>query len=224
MNAEAKTLEQQPAPVAQPVESNQPMEVYSNKSNFELAQRIAKALSESSLVPTEYRQNVPNCLIALEMANRIGCSPLFVAQNLYVIQGRPSWSSTFIIASINSCKRFSPLRFEVTGEGMQRQCVAWAVELRTGERLESPIVSMAMAKAEGWYDKNGSKWKTMPDLMLRYRSAAFFGRLYAPEMLLGMQAAEEVQDVIDVTPQRGEAATGVAGAKALLEPAAEAAS
>ena len=212
----AVVTEQPQTIAAQTVESNQPMEVYSNKANFELAQRIASALSKSSLVPEAYRDNIPNCLIALEMANRVGCSPLMTMQNLYVIQGRPSWSSTFIIASINSCGRFSPLRFSLKGEGMQRTCIASAIEKATGEVLEGPEVSMAMAKAEGWLGKNGSKWQTMPELMLRYRSAAFFGRLYAPEMLLGMQAAEEVADIIDVTPQRAEPATGVAGAKAML--------
>ena len=168
-------------------------------------------------MPEAYRDNIPNCLIALEMANRVGCSPLMTMQNLYVISGRPSWSSTFIIASINSCGRFSPLRFTLKGSGMERTCVASAIEKATGEILEGPAVSMAMAKAEGWLGKNGSKWQTMPELMLRYRSAAFFGRLYAPEMLLGMQAAEEVQDVIDVTPTRvSDKPIGVAGAKSLL--------
>jgi hypothetical protein len=213
MNAEAKAVEQT---IVSLPESDKPLEVYSNKANFELAQRIASALSKSSLVPSEYRDNVPNCLIALEMANRIGCSPLMAMQNLYVIQGRPSWSSAFIIASINSCGRFSPLRFTLKGEGMQRSCIASAIEKATGELLEGPEVSMAMAKAEGWLGRNGSKWQTMPELMLRYRSAAFFGRLYAPEMLLGMQAQEEVSDVIDVTPVRAENTTGVAGAKAML--------
>ena len=145
----AVVTEQPQTIAAQTVESNQPMEVYSNKANFELAQRIASALSKSSLVPEAYRDNIPNCLIALEMANRVGCSPLMTMQNLYVIQGRPSWSSTFIIASINSCGRFSPLRFSLKGEGMQRTCIASAIEKATGEVLEGPEVSMAspMTKA-----------------------------------------------------------------------------
>jgi hypothetical protein len=54
-----------------------------------------------------------------------------------------------------------------------------------------------MAKAEGWFAKNGSKWKTMPELMLRYRAAAFFGRLYAPDVLNGMHATEEAEDIGD---------------------------
>src|SRR5690606_28728464 len=52
-----------------------------------------------------------------------------------------------------------------------------------------------MAHAEGWVSKNGSKWKTMPELMIRYRAAAFFGRLYAPEITMGMHTQEEVMDI-----------------------------
>jgi len=63
-----------------------------------------------------------------------------------------------------------------------------------------------MAVDEGWYNRKGSKWKTMPDLMLRYRSASFLGKLYAPECLMGMQTVEELHDISprqvkDVTPK-----------------------
>ena len=40
-------------------------------SNFDLAQREAKALSASDLVPTQYKGNVANTLVALEIAHRI---------------------------------------------------------------------------------------------------------------------------------------------------------
>src|ERR1700728_2611347 len=125
MNATAETL---PVVTAPKIEGQQALEVFSNRSNFELAQRMATALSQSSLVPKDYQGNVPNCLIVLEMANRIGCSPLMAAQNLDIIHGRPSWRSTFIIASINSCGRFSPLRFKMAGDAMTRSCTAGAIE------------------------------------------------------------------------------------------------
>ena len=169
---------------------------FSNAASFESAQRMALALVSSNIVPEQYRgkDNIGNAIVALEMAQRIGASPLAVMQNLNIIHGRPSWSSTFIIAALNSCGRFAPVRFEVTGEGDNRSCIAWTTD-KTGERLEGPPASIAMAKAEGWYAKNGSKWKTMPELMLRYRAAAFFGRLYAPDVLNGMHATEEVEDI-----------------------------
>lgn len=192
------------------------IEAFASASNFEQAWRMGQALATSDLVPEVYKGKPANALIALNMASRLGADVMAVMQSLDIIHGRPSWRSTFIIAAINTCGKFSPLRFEITGEGMARKCVAWARERGTNERLDGPEVSMAMAKAEGWSEKSGSKWKTLPDLMLRYRAAAFFGRLYAPEILLGMQTAEEVADVIDVTPRTVEPAKGVAGAKDLL--------
>lgn len=35
----------------------------------------------------------------------------------------------------------------------------------------------------------------MPQLMLMYRAAAFFGRVYCPEILNGMHTADEIQDI-----------------------------
>lgn len=181
---------------------------FETASGFDLLQRQAKVLAASALVPKEFQNNLPNCIIALEVANRIGVSPMMAVQNLYIVHGKPGWSSQFIIAAINSTGKFSPLRFDMTGEGDKRTCTAWAKDLAEGDRLESPQVSMAMAKAEGWIDKAGSKWKTMPELMLRYRAATFFGRLYAPEILMGMQTVEEVTDIS--TEQNG-------GAKKIME-------
>lgn len=175
---------------------------------FEAIQRRAKLYTASQLVPTIYQGNSPsalaNTVIALSIARRIGADELMVMQNLYVIQGRPSWSSSFIISALNSCGRFSPLQFEVKVLGKKivkgvtiddMECRAVATDLASGARLEGPRVSIEMAVLEGWYGKNGSKWQTMPELMLRYRAASFFGRLYAPEILNGMYSREEVEEM-----------------------------
>ncbi|NNA40010.1 hypothetical protein [Pseudomonas lundensis] len=213
-------------------------------SGFEQLQRVAKALAGSTLVPAQYRAfaevkeygkvvghnpnpaGLPNCVVALNMALRMGADPLMVMQNLYVIEGRPSWSSQFIIASLNSCGRFSPLRFDLSEPGKNEEltysatfwkdgkkvteqrkakikhqtCTAWVIEKETGDRLNGPTISMQMAIDEGWLTKNGSKWLTMPEVMLRYRAASMLGRLYAPELLMGLQSREEVEDFIDATP------------------------
>lgn len=184
--------------------TNQPVgtSYFRSVEAFAEGQRMCQLLAASSLVPKEYQGNVPNVMIALEIAHRTGSSPLAVMQSLYVIQGRPSWSSQFVIAALNSCGKFSPLRFHVSGEGDEQSCYAWALEKGTQERLDGPAVSIAMAKKEGWYSKKDrygnetSKWQTMPELMLRYRAATFFGRLYAPDILMGMQPADEVEDIV----------------------------
>jgi hypothetical protein len=171
--------------------------VFSGIQAFEDAQRIAKALASSTLIPTQFQgqQGFANCLVALEIANRMNISPFLAMQHLHVIHGRPSWSSSFIIAMVNGSGRFSPLRFEMSGEGESLACYAVATDVKSEQELKGPTITIAMAKKEGWFSKNGSKWQSMPELMIRYRAAAFWGRLYASDLLLGIQSQEEVVDV-----------------------------
>lgn len=170
---------------------------FSTIEAFEHWQRVAKMISESNIVPANYQKNVANVMIAVEMANRIGVSPFMVMQNLDIIKGKPSWSSTFIISAINSCGRFDPLRFVFEGEKKTDDFGCRAVTKdKDGVVCEGPLVNWKMVKAEGWLDKAGSKWKTMPELMFQYRAASFFGRLYAPDILNGMHSVEEVSDYV----------------------------
>lgn len=162
---------------------------------FELVQRQAKLLSTSTLVPKEFQGNMANCAIGLNIAKRLGADPFMVLQNVDIIHGRPSFRATFLIAMVNASGRFTPLQFRMTGEGQSRSCTAHCKTRDSGETIEGPEISMAMAKAEGWSTKPGSKWLTMPELMLRYRAAAFFARIYAPDITLGMQTSEESYDV-----------------------------
>jgi hypothetical protein len=172
---------------------------FDNSDGFALAQRVATALSKSTLIPKDYQNNLPNCLVALNMANRLKADPLMVMQNLYVVHGRPAWSSQFLIATANASGKFGPLRYKTIGTPGKDDygCICSAVCSQTGEVLESTPITIGMAKAEGWYNRSGSKWQTMPDQMLRYRSAAFFVRVYAPELALGIQTEHEVADIVD---------------------------
>jgi hypothetical protein len=174
--------------------------VFSGIRAFEDAQRIAKALASSTLIPPQFQgqQGFANCLVALEIAGRMNISPFLCMQHLHIIHGRPSWSSAFIIAMVNGCGRFTPLRFEVSGEGDSLACYAVATDIKTQQELKGPTITMLMAKKEGWSTKSGSKWATMPELMIRYRAAAFWGRLFAGDLLVGLQTQEEVIDVESV--------------------------
>lgn len=178
---------------------------FTNASGFELMQRAAKALAASELVPKQFRctdprgtdpKSLANCMIALNMAHRMQADPLMVMQNLYVVHGHPAWSSQFLIACFNQCGRFSSIRFNFFGERGKDTwgCKATATELATGEVLTGPEITIDMARKEGWYEKDGSKWKTIPELMLRYRAAAWFIRTIAPEIAMGFHTADEVRD------------------------------
>lgn len=167
--------------------------------SFELMQRVAKGFASSTLVPKEYQGNVANCMIAINMAQRIGADPMQVMQSLVIVHGRPTWSAQFLIATANACGRFSALRYEFFGDKDQDNwgCRAYAVEKETGEKLVGADITIAIAKSEGWYGKNGSKWKTMPQQMLMYRAGSWWVRAYAPEISMGLQTADEVRDTYD---------------------------
>ena len=168
---------------------------FANNESFELGMKMANVFAGSDFVPDTYKKKPGNCLIAINLANRIGADPLMVMQNLVIIYGRPSWSSTFLIACINASGKCSPLRYEFWGQQGQDNwsCRAYAID-KDGEILKGTWVSIALAKQEGWYQKNGSKWKTMPEQMLRYRAAAWFQRAYFPELSLGIRTQEEIED------------------------------
>jgi hypothetical protein len=183
------------------------LSVFSGENNFTQAMMMAETLSKSDIIPINYKGKPENCLIAIELSNRLRVSPFLVMQNVHIIQGRPSWSSTFIISCINTCGKFEGgLKYEI--DEKETKCRAYAIEKATGKKCVSPTVTLDMARDEGWLTKNGSKWRTMPALMLRYRAASFFGRLFCPELLNGMLSEEEAieippidvpeEDIIDV--------------------------
>lgn len=212
--------------------------MYFEESAFNNAQRVAGMLASSDLVPTNYQYHPPypvptdeaqkaanqaaytkacaNCLIALNKAAQLGCDPLTIMQNMTPIYGRPSWASSFLIGTVNSCGRFKPLKFKFgeDGEihetytvykkdksGMQKKvdmknltCYAYTTERGSDEELKGTTISLRMAFDEGWLTKDGSKWLTMPEQMLSYRAAAFWTRVYAPEISQGLYTIEETKE------------------------------
>ena len=160
---------------------------------------LATKLVGATFLPESIRNNVGDIFILLDMRQRLNQSLLGVAQSIYMVHGNPSFSSKFLISCFNTCGRYSSIKYEYFGTPGTDEwgCRAYAKELASGEVVVGPDVTIAMAKAEGWAGKNGSKWKTMPQLMLAYRAAAFMIRTTAPEISLGMMTTEELQDTVD---------------------------
>lgn len=187
-------------------------EIVKVKPDFSVAREVmpldklmemSQMLSQSTIVPDTYRNRPENCFIALDMASRMGLSPVVVMQSLFVIQGRPSWSGQAIASMIRANPTLRNVNLEYVGE---RGTASWgayvtAERVSDGRVLKGTTVTLGMAKAEGWLDKtdkngkNVSKWLTMPEQMLAYRAYAFFGRVHVPELMMGLQTAEEVLDV-----------------------------
>jgi len=104
---------------------------------FEHAQRVSKMLAHSSMVPAHFRENIGNCVIALNYADRVGIDPFMAMQKMYVIHGKPAVETQLQIALFNKCGRFTPLKYRITGEGDARTCVAYATDIESKEEIES---------------------------------------------------------------------------------------
>jgi hypothetical protein len=167
--------------------------IFFDVGRFELAQRVARVFAESTMVPDHFKGNIGNCLIALNLADRMKCDPFMLLQNMYIVHGKPGIEAKLAIALVNATGKFSPLQYQYNEN--KSACYAHAKLVATGEPCRGTTVSLKMAQDEGWTGKKGSKWKTMPELMLMYRAAMFFARAYCPEALLGMQTREELQDL-----------------------------
>lgn len=186
---------------AEPVTFAADADLLWNPAAFEHAQRVAKMFASSELVPPHLRGKVADVTIALLMAKRLHEDPLMVMQSIYVVSGRAGWGATYMIArAIRSGAFRGRLNWRIEGKGDALSVTCYATLADTGEVVEA-AASMAMAAAEGW-TKN-PKYRSMPEQMLRYRSATMLVRLYAPDVMFGLPTADEAEDLAWSSPQPG---------------------
>ncbi len=177
-----------------------------NEQMFAQLQRGAKLFADSGLVPEHFRNNVGGCFVALQLASQLGVNPFMLMQRIYVVKGKIGIEAQVAIAVANQRGTFTgPIEYEFSGsiEKKDRSCTAKATLAATKKEV-SLTIDWRTVEAEGWLAKDGSKWRTMPDQMFRYRTAAWLIRTYAPEALMGLNTSDELEDarVIDVTPAK----------------------
>jgi hypothetical protein len=175
--------------------------------------RVAEIFAKSSFVPQELRGNTANCLIALNMAQRMREDPLAVMQMIHFIKGRPGFSAKFQIARANSLagwktnirwkiERLSPATLE--GEALRGakdnkrkvklqfenlRVTAHAVD-ENGEVIEASVTT-ALAISDGWID-NEKYEHDMENMLVMRSSTRLVGR-YAPGVMLGLRTVEELE-------------------------------
>ena len=182
-----------------PVAQQGDRSIFFNRDLFEHAQRVARVFAESDLVPKHFQGKIANCVIALNYAQRMGLDPFMVFQNLYIVYGRPGLESKLVIALINQSGKYStPLQFDFEGSGDDYGCTAHATDAKSKKEVFGPKITWKIVKGEKWDTKDGSKWKTMPEVMFRYRAASWFCNVNCPEVKLGMPTVEELHDVVDL--------------------------
>jgi hypothetical protein len=153
--------------------------------------RVAKAFSMSGMVPQHFQGKPEACLVALMYAEQLGEHPMLMFQEISVISGRPNTSARFAISRANKSGLLQgPITWKIKGTGDALEVTATAVTRQTGEVITA-MVSMKEAIADGW--TRNSKYKSMPEQMLRWRSATRLINLYIPEVLSGLGVKEEAE-------------------------------
>jgi len=168
--------------------------LFLNPDSLATLYKAGQFFARSQLVPKHLQGQVEDCALGVAMAMQLGQNPLTVLQNIYVVHGRAGWSAQYMIACANASGVFSDqIAWEYDGKGTRCTSATAQATLAKNGRMVSVTVDMEMAKAEGW-TKN-PKYRTMPQLMLSYRSATLLIRLYAPEVMLGFRTLQELEDV-----------------------------
>lgn len=192
------------------------LSVYSDVNLYNNALKMAESLAKSDLIPDNYKGKPESCLIAIDVARQIGSrSPLFVMQNLFVVKGKPSWSGQYCDAIVRA--NFKKVKVDLSGEGDERGCKVTAYD-ENDNFCEGTRITIKMAKQEGWFSKTGSKWQTMPDLMLQYRAFAFFARIHCPDKLLGIHDEFENVDITKIEQRADNPFEEVIDAEVVQEP------
>lgn len=194
----------------------EPLTIFNNIDTFRDALKMAEILSQTQLIPEDFRNKPADVLVAIEYARRLNVPPTAILPHLYVIHGRPSMSTQMLIGLVNRSGLFSRISWE---EGVDGSCqytpfeggnktianyyaIAKFTELSTGQEWKSQRIDVKFAIQNGWLSKKGSKWVGLPQIMVRYRSASVLIKSVCPELALGMDFTEDLLDADDTPRQR----------------------
>lgn len=167
---------------------------YSDNNAFNDLFKKAQYLAKSDLVPQNYQNKPANCMIALDTANRMGVSPLFVMEQMAIVRGKRTWSGQACSVLVNKYPKFKDVRLVYVGKEGQDDWGAYVTATRkdNGEQVKGTTVTVKMAKSEGW--TSNSKWSSLTEQMLAYRAYAFFARVYCADALNGFMVEGEPED------------------------------
>lgn len=155
--------------------------------SMDQAVRLAEMMAQGKLVPNHLQKSPGDCLMVIEQAMRWGMSPFAVAQSTSVIQGKLMFEGKLVAAALHSSGALSSrLNYEYSGEGDKR---AVRVSATLAGETEPRHVDVRLADAK---TTNGM-WTKQPDQQLAYHGARVWARRYAPEVMLGVYAPEEME-------------------------------
>jgi len=177
------------------------LDYFSSAEALATSIKIAAGIAQADILPATFKGKPANVLIALDLAMRLELPPMMVMQGIVIVNGRPTFTGQFYTCLAK--KQYKEFRYEETETdetvkeigGLKNHRCRIVAETHGGEKIVGPWVDYKMAVKDGWATRPGSKWQTMPDLMLRYRAASFFVRTYCPDAVMGFRDEYEQADI-----------------------------
>jgi len=169
-------------------------------TTFAEMERFAIMAAKSGMVPQQYAGKPDAIMIAVQLGSELGLAPMQSLQNIAVVGGRPSVFGDAMPGLVRASGKCAWIKETVAGDGEAR--IATAATLRHGD--PEPIVrtfSVADAKRAGLWGKAGP-WTQYTDRMLSMRARSWCLRDAYPDVLRGLMAYEEAQDIPPDAPRR----------------------
>jgi hypothetical protein len=165
-----------------------------NAEEIEALKAHSKILSSSGLLPDHFQKYPAAVYTCVGIARSIGEDPVQLMQACYFVGGKMGLSSAYLLARLRRSGVIrGTVRYLIEGQGDTLSVRATVIDAETGDEIVGPAATMEMAKADGW-TKN-TKYKTMPEIMLRNRALSFLVRYQYPDATAGLPTADELQDV-----------------------------
>lgn len=169
-------------------------------ASLEDAFRLSKALAASGdMVPKPFQDKPEATMAAILRGMEIGLAPMQALSSIAVINGRASLWGDALPALMFRAGHTVDVSLE--GDDDARKAIATLTRGDTGAAFTRTF-SVQDAKRANLWGKAGP-WQSYPERMLSMRARTMAIRDGAPDALMGLQVAEEVQDYApmrDVTP------------------------
>lgn len=173
------------------------------------AMELSKLIADSDLAPKDYKGKPGNVLIAVQMGQEVGLSPMTAIQSIAVINGKPSLYGDVGKAILLS-KGFIIEEDDV--ETIRKTGVGRCKITRPGHPPCERTFSLDAAKAAGLLGKQGP-WTQYKERQMAWRAFWFAARDIAADVLKGLSGAEEAIDIPERNMGAAEVVTDAATQK-----------
>lgn len=168
-------------------------------TNIEEAIQLADIMAGTDMVPDQFKQKPGDILVAMQLGDSVGLTPMQAIQGIAVINGRPSiWgdAALAVVLASGMMENYKEMTFDEIVAA--KKAVFWSK--RRG--IDEPIIrefSIEDAKRAGlWNNSRKPIWQGYWPRMLQMRARGFNLRDGYADVLKGLAIAEEMNDIIDV--------------------------